>query len=175
MTTARRARIRAIRTAAAGCLLLLSVVGLSGCSAITDLLSPAEAVRDESGQVVEAGESAATDIEVGDCLAVSTNVEEISEVPVVPCTEPHDMEVYAEFELQGEKFPGDEKVSALADEGCYAAFPDYVGIEYEESTLDYQMYQPLEQGWTELDDRLVSCLLFDPEGRVSESLEGAAR
>ena len=50
---------------------------------------------------------------------------------------------------------GDALAAGFLVGGCFAAFPDYVGLAYEESTLDYQMYQPLAEGWNELDDRAV--------------------
>ncbi|MFC0680674.1 septum formation family protein [Lysobacter korlensis] len=166
------------RTAVAVSALLLAGVTLSGCSALQDLLrAEPEAVRDESGRVVEGGENDVFSIEVGDCVTqdVSAEAEEVSAVPVVPCSEPHDLEVYAEFTIDGEEYPGDEQADTLATEGCLAEFGEFVGLSYEQSALDYTFYRPTEESWNEADDRLVSCLVGDPAGQVSESLKGAAR
>jgi Septum formation len=172
MNTARRIRIRGALAVSA---LLLAGLTLTGCSVLQDLVEP-EPVRDETGEVVEAGEDDVFSMKVGDCVAdsVSSEQEEVTEVPVVPCSEPHDLEVYAEFALDGEEYPGDEQADTLAFEGCLAEFEGFVGLRYEESTLDYTYYRPTEASWNGVDDRLVSCLILDPEGQSSGSLEGAA-
>lgn len=64
---------------------------LSGCTAsVGDLTGGDTAVRDEdSGEVTESGQADVFTLSVGDCLDEQTG-EEISDVPLVPCSEPHD-------------------------------------------------------------------------------------
>jgi hypothetical protein len=167
-------KIRSQATAFAASALLLAGLSLTGCSALQDLVQP-DAVRDETGEVVEGGQSDVFTVSVGDCLSEATADGEVSDVPIVPCSEPHDAEIYHDFTIDGAEFPGDEEVTRLADEGCLGAFEDFVGLPYEESTLEVTYYSPTEVSWNEVDDRLVSCLIVDPAGDTTGSLEGAGR
>jgi len=110
---------------------------------------------------------------VGDCFN-DPNVDEIFDVPIVDCSEPHDYEVFGEFDLEGDAFPGEDALFAQADEGCLAAFQPYIGVPFEQSTLSFSYYVPTEQSWIS-GDRLVSCLVYDEAGQTTGSLAGAAR
>jgi Septum formation len=154
--------------------LLLVGLTLTGCSVLQDLVQP-EPVRDETGEVVEGGQSDVFTVSVGDCLSEAASDGEVSDVPIVPCSEPHDAEIYHDFELDGTEFPGDEEVTRLADEGCLGAFEDFVGVPFDSSTLEITYYTPTEGSWNEVDDRLVSCMIMDPAGPTTDSLEGAGR
>lgn len=101
--------------------------------------------------------------------------ETISTVPVVPCSDEHDYEVYYELQLPGDEFPGEDAVTAAAEEGCAAQFEAFAGIPYDLSALNYKYLTPTEQSWTQLDDHAVSCLILDMDGQVSGTLKGAAR
>jgi hypothetical protein len=160
-------------------LLLSSAMLLGGCSQITDLLGGgSQAVRDAgSGEVSEAGQLDVFTLSVGDCVD-DTGGSEVTEVPVVPCSDPHDNEVYYDFSIpDGDgSFPGDEAIQTAADEGCYAEFASFVGIAYEESTLDYSFYLPTQDSWERGGDRIVSCIIYDGTlAKVTGTLAGAAR
>lgn len=157
--------------------LALSTLALSGCSALDRLVSdnlprPAETRDADSGEIVGGGKTDVFTLRVGDCLDDSTTAEQVSDVTTVPCGEAHDYEVYADFPVPDGEYPAD--MQDIADQGCYDRFQAFVGVAYEDSTLDFSNYTPTEDGWTELDDRLVTCLIFD-EGKVQGSLAGAAR
>lgn len=69
------------------------------------------------------------------------------EVEAVTCGTPHEGEIYATYYFTEEAFPGDDVVTATADDYCYTQFPGYVGNSYEASTLDYWYYYPNQTGW----------------------------
>jgi hypothetical protein len=98
----------------------------------------------------------------------------VSEVPVVPCDQPHDEEVFFDFLLTGDEYPGEEAIQTEADNTCLVEFERFVGLAYDSSTLDYYAYRPSEESWTQLSDRAVSCVIFDPAGQVTGTLAGAA-
>lgn len=152
---------------AAAALVIVGGAALTGCSAINDVI----AVTDP---IIEAVGDETTWIEIGDCFT-DPGTEVVSDIPTVPCTEAHDYEVYAEFDLDLTAFPGDDEIYRLADEGCLAPFGVYVGMPFETSTLDYSYYVPTQDGWDNYDDRSVSCILFDPAGKLTTSMAGAAR
>ena len=147
-------------------------VTLSGCSVIESIF-PAQAERDEETQEVQsAGEADVFTIALGDCMN-DQSADEIDSVPAVPCSEPHDLEVYSLFDIPGDEFPGLDAIYTAADDGCYAAFPGFVGIAYEDSVLDFSSYTPTEASW-ESGDHEVVCLIFDQAPNTG-TLAGAAR
>lgn len=147
-------------------------LALTACG---DSLTGDETERDESGDVVEEGEVGALSLQVGDCLdsAVQT---EVDQVPVVPCAEPHDSEVFALFDLPDGDFPGAEAVIEEAETGCAGdRFSDYVGIEYLQSQYLISYLLPTEQTWDAVDDREIVCLVTGPDAEpLVGSVEGRA-
>jgi hypothetical protein len=119
--------------------------------------------RDESGAIVGAGDVDAFEIRLGDCFndGSSTGAEEISSIDGVPCSEPHDNEVYALVNLTQASFPGEEAMESLAFEACLKKFEAFVGKDYESSSLDIFPIYPTRESWNELDDREVVCALYD--------------
>ncbi len=100
---------------------------------------------------------------------------EVGEVPVVDCDEPHDNEVFAVFDLDGEDFPGVEEVGRLADEGCLDRFEVYVGRDYDSSRFVSSHLVPTQQTWEASEDREVVCFLYDLEfAKIEGSAEGSA-
>ena len=146
------------RSLMASALILLAAVGC------------AEAERDASGDIQTAGAVDAFSIQVGDCFDDQTATEEVSDVPGVPCTTPHDNEVFATFDLTAPKWPGDEQVNGLADEGCLERFQKAIGTTYEESVLMITTLVPSQGSWTQMDDREVVCVTYHME---YEKLEGS--
>lgn len=71
--------------------------------------------------------------------------------------------------------PGNDAIDIAADDFCYDEFTAFVGIAWDDSTLDYFPLTPLEEGWNQLDDRQVLCFVFDGEGGVVGTLKDAAR
>jgi len=162
-------RLRVILVAAA---FSVGALTLSGCSAISDLF-PEEAARDaDTQEISEAGEADVFSLAIGDCFN-DQEAEEISSVPALPCTEPHDYEAYHSFDLtDAETFPGDEAVTTAAQDGCVAEFEPFIGKSFEESTLDLTFIGPTEGSWTE-GDREILCVVMGAE-LTTGSLAGSA-
>lgn len=158
-------KIRTALTAAAALVVLGSA--LTGCSAIKSAIDVAKPVVDAVG-------SESSWLEVGDCFNEQTD-EVVSDVPTVPCTDAHDYEVYANITIDRDTYPGDDELNKLADEGCLAPFTGYIGVAFEDSTLDYSYYTPTLSGWTSQDDRGVTCIVFDPNGKTTGTLLASAR
>ncbi len=99
----------------------------------------------------------------------------ISPSNLVDCAQPHTYEVFGSFFLDDGAFPGDDAIESSAYEGCDAAYPDYVGVTWDQSALAYSFVSPSEETWAE-GDREISCLLYDPAvDQTTGSLRGAAR
>jgi Septum formation len=118
------------------------------------------------------------ELAVGDCfddgeLAVG-ELEEVEEVPVIECSEPHDNEVYAVVTVDEEVFPGEQAIQAQADEVCHDAFDPFVGLDYESSALDFGWLVPTAESW-EMGDRVVACFVYRMDlEKVSGTLEGSS-
>lgn len=154
---------------------LVLAATLTGCGAIRDILPlPApQPERDETTQeIIEQGDADVFALRVGDCLTMVQGAE-VETVPVVPCSEPHSDEVFFDFVLDDGDFPGDEAIAQAAEEGCVAEFPAFVGLAWEESTLDIGWYSPTSESWSN-GDRVITCTIYDPAGDVTGSLAGAA-
>ena len=131
-----------------------------------------EADRDPTdGAVIEEGQLAPVDLQVGDCLKepVPFDVATTS-VDVVPCSSPHRGEVFHVFELPEGPWPGVDEVDRFSTGGCTAAFETFIGITIDLSTLDGASFQPVEESWAL--DRHVQCLVTTAEPRQG-TLEGS--
>ena len=132
-------------------------------SAILFLLStgctPAE--RSETGEIETAGLVDAFEILVGDCFNDRiTSPDEVVDVPGVPCSEPHDNEVFATFDLPGSEWQGVDWVNELADAGCLDRFDGAIGATYEESVLMITTLIPTRESWEQMHDREVICVAY---------------
>lgn len=76
-------------------------------------------------------------VAVGDCLNDDGVEGEISSVPKIDCSEPHDSEAYASFDLADGEYPGEDAIYAEADSGCESRFEAFVGISYAESVFGF--------------------------------------
>lgn len=100
-------------------------------------------------------------LEVGDCILDFD--EAATWFTMVPCGEPHNAEVFIDFEYPDDPFPGDETIDADADDLCFGtAFEDYVGLPYPESSVFSLRSRPSVETW-ELGDRTINCILTDEQ------------
>ncbi|MCW4351757.1 septum formation family protein [Hoyosella sp. YIM 151337] len=136
-----------------------------------------------SGHAVAAPENAtgtrvdATSLSVGDCVTefewseTSLNAESAW---VVPCTEPHEYEVYASHELSGSAYPGAFTLVREAHDLCVREFENFADTSHTDSIYDVFYLYPSAAAWR-TGDRQVSCMIVATTGPVSESLAGAGR
>lgn len=174
--TIRTTNSNAARSAILIAALAVTGMGLSGCSVIQGLLGEETVARDgDTQEVVEAGSADVFNLHVGDCFDDETSEAGVTDVPAVPCAEPHDNEIYFIYDLPDGEFPGDAAVETAANEGCAAEFEAFVGLPYEASVLDHWAIYPSEDTWTQIDDREVVCSVWEPGVKVTGTLAGAAR
>jgi len=120
--------------------------------------------RDDSGTIVEGGDVGVFVLKVGDCFNEPTADGAISDVAAVPCDEPHDLQIYAAFDLPDGDWPGLKTVELDAALGCLERFEAAIGEPYETSPLDVFPMYPLEEGWNEVNDREVLCSAYNLDG-----------
>ncbi|MFE9242481.1 septum formation family protein [Nocardiopsis sp. NPDC006938] len=125
-----------------------------------------EEETEEADPPADAEDQDVNDLAVGDCLnEMETGYDEaVSSVPIVDCSEAHDLEVYwgGDFD-SGLDYPGRDEVIDMVNENCLEFFQTFVGTAYEESVLDIQTLFPMEEGW-EMGDREYLCLIGQMDG-----------
>lgn len=140
-----------------------NIFAVLGATAAAAIGINAVAERNAAGEITSAGAVDAFEVQVGDCFddeAFASS--EISEIPGVPCSEPHDNQIYATFDVSGE-WPGEDRMDELADEGCYERFASAIGMSYEESVIDYTTIYPSQGSWKQRGDREVVCVGYHME------------
>ncbi|MFV1971161.1 MAG: septum formation family protein [Acidimicrobiia bacterium] len=111
-------------------------------------------------------------LDVGTCFDDPETLEQVEDVPIVDCAEPHDNEVFANVDLTGGDYPGQEQVENRATQICYDNFSDYVGIAYEQSIYDIGWLFPTAETWA-VGDREVICFAYDVNfEKITGSING---
>ncbi len=151
---------------------------LTGCSIINNLTH--QTGRDASGTPTATNSAADVfSIKVGDCLNDADISGTTTTTPIVPCSTPHDSEAYKSIIMADGDYPGDDAVKQQSEDGCKAAFATFIGVAYDDSTLDVSYYFPTEDSWSG-GDREIMCTVgdTDADGNPKQStgtLKGAAR
>lgn len=132
--------------------------------------------RDADGAITEGGQLAVTDLRVGDCFNDPGQVVQVDALETVPCSEPHDLEVFHEFELaDADQLPAPDQLEEQVAAQCLPAFEAFVTIPYQDSTLDIWILEPTAESWR-AGDRTVQCSVFDTSGAtLTGTARGAAR
>lgn len=154
-------------------LTILSIAALIGLVACGD----GGPSRDASGAIQEAGEASVFALKVGDCFddTDATGVGVVAEVPVVPCDDPHDNEVFHQFDMNGSVYPGQDAALEGSLGPCLAQFLPFVGIDYFESELEIFPITPTEASWA-AGDRTVYCALYATDlSKLTGSMRNSGR
>ncbi len=147
-------------------------IALAGCSLLGNITGGGS--TDTGTDTATGTDTDVFTIAVGDCLNDGDVTGEVSTVKSVDCAEPHDSEAFASIIMDDGDFPGTDAVDSQAIEDCTAAFASFVGLAYDASELSFSYYYPTEESWAN-GDREILCLLVDPAGKTTGSLQGAAR
>jgi len=117
--------------------------------------------RDSSGAIIGEGNVDAFQIRVGDCFNDTGSFdEEVTDLPGVPCSDPHDNETYAVLDLTITTYPEADGMAELAHDTCLQQFGTFVGRDYESSSLDILTLFPTTESWAQ-NDREVICAVYD--------------
>ena len=148
---------------------IIAALGFVIYGAVTD------ADRDSSGAIVGSGNVDAFNIRVGDCFDDSSSYDdEVDSLPGVPCSQPHDNETYAVFDVTVSSYPQDDAMAELANESCLERFESFVGKDYQSSTLEIMTLYPTAQSWRQ-DDHEVVCAVYDMNAaKLEGSVKGRA-
>jgi hypothetical protein len=153
-----------------------SITGIVGAAIAAVIGISTAAERNSAGEITAAGAVDVFAVHVGDCFDDEAfENTEVSELPAVPCSEPHDNEVYATFDIAGE-WPGEERVEELAHDGCYDRFAGVIGRSYEDSEIALTTLYPTEGSWKQRNDREVVCVGYHMDlEKLTGSIRGSRR
>ena len=88
------------------------------------------------------------DVQPGMCVREDPNG---TDYLVVDCNAEHQEEVISRSTLaRSDEWPGDAAVEDMAGEKCKPAFATYVGLELDQSRLDFDFATPDESSWNDL-------------------------
>lgn len=115
------------------------------------------------------------DLNVGTCFDNAETADgTLLDVPVVDCSEPHDNEVFANWELAQPSWPGPTDAERLARDGCLERFENWVGIPPADSELEISVLYPTEASWEQAGDRQVTCVVHRADrGQLTGTTEGS--
>ncbi|MGN6326873.1 septum formation family protein [Pseudolysinimonas sp.] len=153
------------RRAALGAV-VLAAAALAGCTATAAPAPTPTPTRATSG-----AHASSRDIAVGDCLDDAAAGSTTATAAIVPCSEPHDSEAFAEVTLSGDSYPGLDAVQAESQTACQGdAFANFVGIAAADSSLQVSYYYPTEDSWA-AGDRTVTCTVYalDASGKAART------
>lgn len=122
------------------------------------------------------------DLRAGQCFSEWSWFDEqfdrrINITAAVDCSQSHKKEAFFEAEFpapNGAPFPGETRMTEWSTDVCYAAFADFVGIEYERSIYGIDFIQPTRETFEHPvgRHRRVTCVLHHID---DEDLLGSAR
>lgn len=156
--------------------ILLSGAGLVAVVAIGIALANGVAGLARSSPSPEPGAIWAADLDVGDCFnPIGEGSDDPDQVVLVDCDEPHEYEVFHEFELpaRSSEYPEESALRTQAGRECGDAAEEYVGEPLADRDLEPYLLYPLEPAWV-AGDRTLTCALYRADGRpltVSQSAE----
>jgi len=105
-------------------------------------------------------------LDVEDCFSPADADTFVDRVQVIDCDEPHQMEVFAQYEVDDvDAYPGGNELTFAAQDECQSRFEDYVGQSYWTSELDFITLTPSFSTW-DVGDRTVTCLLVAGDGSM---------
>lgn len=131
-------------------------------------------IRDADGTIVAAGSVSVFELAPGDCLDPDPELTgDIDQIAVIPCSEPHPMEVFAIVEHPDDAYPGAAAVASFADAACIAALDDELGLGLDDGVF-FSYLLPSFDGWNQDDDREIVCVLVFPDrdGAVGSVVDG---
>ena len=112
-------------------------------------------------------ESAVFKLQTGDCVSAPNG----QVVSVLPCTAPHQAEVFATFTLPGSAWPGTAKVQQEAGSGCASRLSGYLNPQLAISLAQSYVF-PNKVAWTG-GTRTVICEVQAVSGQLTQSVRGA--
>jgi hypothetical protein len=109
-------------------------------------------------------------LHTGQCLNSSSNG--ISGVHVLPCSQPHNGEVFGTFQVAGHRYPGSAALRRQASDGCVSRLSGYLNPQLSASSLSESYIYPDSGAWA-AGVRTVVCTVHSMAGPLTGSVRAA--
>jgi hypothetical protein len=134
--------------------------------------SQGHAKRSSGGQISHKGNLSVFDLKVGDCFNNPTDTSNgVASVQAIPCTQPHNAQIYAKFSLTAGAdgaYPGDSALNDQASKGCSDDTED-LNQSAVTSSMTPRFLIPEEDTWNN-NERMASCMVVNPTATLTSSL-----
>ena len=123
-----------------------------------------------TGQITHSGKLNVFSLAVGDCFNNPAGASSVTEVTAIPCTQPHNAQIFAKFDLTGSDFayPGTTVVTRKATVGCNRRIGS-VDKAKTTSAMSVRLLFPEDGAWIG-GQRTVSCMIVNPQANITSSL-----
>ncbi len=125
--------------------------------------------RSASGQVTQPGATSVYSLRTGDCLQNPAARLGITTVPVVPCSQRHNAQVFAVFAVAGSGYPGTAALQHQAAQGCHARIAGIINQSLVTNSMTLQYLFPESQSWAG-GHRAITCLVVDSSADLTTSV-----
>jgi Domain of unknown function (DUF4190)/Septum formation len=128
--------------------------------------------RDDSGTITSSGSVSATALRPGDCVNnLNTTTATVLSLPAVPCSQAHEGEVFAVFDLADGPYPGENAITNQATSGCQARIDAYSPTAGTDGTYTLVWIYPRQQDWAK-GSREITCVAAALSGTTTGSIKG---
>jgi hypothetical protein len=123
-----------------------------------------------TGKITHSGSLSALSLRVGDCFDNPPGATSITSVTAVPCSQPHNAQIYAKFDLSGSilSYPGMPALTRLATSGCNARVGSLDKSEITNS-MRLRFLYPEADSWLD-GNRTVACMIANTAANITSSL-----
>jgi hypothetical protein len=169
----------------AGVVVLLLVIGgiavaltghhddkpVAGTSPRSIASTPGGKSRDKGGPTTPGAATKVSpfSLKVGDCVQLPAQISVLRSVPKLACSDPHNGQVFTEFDLTDSSYPGDAAIKTKTLSSCQAKAVDFLGTA--DTPLHVVSLFPTQDRWAG-GDRTVHCLLVDRDKQISGDVRG---
>jgi hypothetical protein len=94
-------------------------------------------------------------------------------VTILPCSSPHEAEVFATFQLPDATWPGDDAIQAEAQAGCQQRISGYMNPQLVTNALSQESIYPDQMTWA-AGVRTVVCDVRSDDGPITGSVRQGA-
>lgn len=123
-----------------------------------------------TGKITHTGSLNVFSLSVGDCFNNPPGASSVTDVTAIPCTQPHNAQIFAKFKLTGSDFsyPGTAAVKSQATVACDRRIGS-VDKSKTTSAMTVRLLFPLQGAWID-GQRTVSCMIVNPQANITQSL-----
>jgi hypothetical protein len=123
-----------------------------------------------TGQITHKGTASVFSLRTGDCFQNPNSQAVVTTVTVVPCTQAHNAQVFAQFPATGgSSYPGLAALRAQAKQGCRSRVATNINRSLVTNSMTIQFLYPESDSWAS-GERAIRCLIVDSSADLTTSL-----